>query len=170
MVVNPWNKLDEETVAVGMVEKFKQLSEFGYWDMTVVLTQTGVFWIALNYCCVMFNLADIKWIINTTNYILDAWICNAVVSECSHCEIVKDLCWNVCLVVFVFCRLLLLVLQVQKVHWHQAQEVSLILQRIMLHTVDHSHRWVHVFCTRLERYFKLCFSSAKCNMRCGMPR
>ena len=42
-VVNPWNKLDEETVAVGMVEKFKQLSEFGYWDMTVVLTQTGVF-------------------------------------------------------------------------------------------------------------------------------
>jgi len=29
--VNPWNELDEKTVTVDMVDKFKkQLSEFGY--------------------------------------------------------------------------------------------------------------------------------------------
>src|SRR6218665_2577189 len=40
-VVNPWNDLDERTVTVDTVDKFKrQLSEFGYLDMEVVLTQT----------------------------------------------------------------------------------------------------------------------------------
>src|SRR6218665_266939 len=43
-VVNPWNDLDEKTVTVDTVDKFKrQLSEFGYKDMKVVLTQTVVF-------------------------------------------------------------------------------------------------------------------------------
>jgi len=43
-VVNPWNELYEKTVTVYIVEKFKRkLSEFGYWDMEGVLTQTVVF-------------------------------------------------------------------------------------------------------------------------------
>ena len=54
-VVNPENELDEKTVTVDTVDKFKsKLSEFGYLDMEVVLTQTVVFWITLNYCYVMF--------------------------------------------------------------------------------------------------------------------
>ena len=41
MVVNPWNKLDEETDAVNMEEKFKrEPSKSGYKD--VVLTHRGV--------------------------------------------------------------------------------------------------------------------------------
>jgi len=43
-VVNLWNELDEETVTVDTVDKFKRkLSELGYLDMEVVLTQTVVF-------------------------------------------------------------------------------------------------------------------------------
>jgi len=43
-VVNPWNELDEKTVAVDTVEKFKgKLSEYGYKDMKGVLAQTVVF-------------------------------------------------------------------------------------------------------------------------------
>jgi len=37
-VVNQWNELNEKTVAVDAVEKFKRkLSEFGYYDIEVVL-------------------------------------------------------------------------------------------------------------------------------------
>src|SRR6218665_1134173 len=43
-LVNPWNELDENTVTVDTVDKFRRkLSEFGYYDMEVVLTQTVVF-------------------------------------------------------------------------------------------------------------------------------
>ena len=57
-VVTPYKKVDEKTAAVDTVEEFKRmLSEFGYLDMKVVLTQTVsslLNHIKLLLCCLCF--------------------------------------------------------------------------------------------------------------------